>query len=73
MARPTLTPAAQTSAITLPSSSLPSAAESAEFPFTVYTDNHYFLSGAAEQVAYTFKKLGGDILDIELPYLSRLM
>ena len=66
MARPTLTPASQTSAITLPSSSLPATAASAEFPFTVYTDNHYFLSGAAEQVAYTYKKLGGDVLDIEL-------
>jgi hypothetical protein len=25
-----------------------------------------FLSGAADQVAYTYKKLGGDVLDIEL-------
>jgi hypothetical protein len=24
------------------------------------------LSGAADQVAYVFKKLGGDVLDIEL-------
>jgi hypothetical protein len=31
----------------------------------IYTDDG-FLSGASDQVAYTFKKLGGDILDIEL-------
>ena len=25
-----------------------------------------FMSGAADQVAYVFKKLGGDVLDVEL-------
>ena len=66
MALPTLTPASTTSAITLPSASLPLAAASASFPFSVYTGDDYFLSGAADQVAYTYKKLGGDVLDIEL-------
>ena len=66
MAFPTLTPASQTSAITLPSASLPSEAASASFPFTVYTSDQYFLSGASDQVAYTYRKLGGDVLDIEL-------
>ena len=28
--------------------------------------SQYFCSGAAEQVSYTYKKLGGDVLDIEL-------
>ena len=28
--------------------------------------SQYFCSGAADQVAYTYKKLGGDVLDIEL-------
>tara|TARA_R110000851_G_C13030682_1_gene561072 strand:- start:247 stop:1437 length:1191 start_codon:yes stop_codon:yes gene_type:complete len=32
----------------------------------VYTASADFLSGASDQVAYTFQKLGGDILDIEL-------
>ena len=66
MALPTLTPASQTSAVVLPSASLPSEAESAAFPFSVYTSERYFLSGAADQVAYTYRKLGGDVLDIEL-------
>ena len=67
MALPTLRPAAATSAIVLASSSLPSDAAAASFPFTVYTGDQYFLSGAADQVAYTYKKLGGDVLDVELP------
>ena len=66
MALPTLSPSSTTSAVVLVSSSLPSDAESASFPFNVYTTDQYFLSGAADQVAYTYKKLGGDVLDIEL-------
>jgi len=66
MALPTLTPTSQTSAVILPSASLHSDAESATFPFSVYTSDDYFLSGAADQVAYTYNKLGGDVLDIEL-------
>ena len=66
MSDPTLTPVSQTSAVTLPSSSTPAQAEAASFPFSVYTSDRFFLSGAADQVAYTFHKLGGDVLDIEL-------
>jgi len=66
MAFPTLTPSSRTSAVTLPSASLPSEAAAASFPFTVYTSDQYFLSGASDQVAYTYRKLGGDVLDIEL-------
>lgn len=66
MAFPTLTPSSRTSAIALPSASLPSQAASATFPFSVYTTDQYFLSGASDQVAYTYRKLGGDVLDIEL-------
>ena len=51
------------------------------FPFGTYSESSYwfdangdpddsqvdlFLRGAADQVAYTYRKLGGDILDIEL-------
>jgi len=32
----------------------------------MYATSTAFLSGAADQVAYTYKKLGGDVLDIEL-------
>jgi len=66
MAQPTLTPVSQTSKVILPTGSSPGEADSAEFPFSVYTDDQFFLSGAADQVAYTFHKLGGDVLDIEL-------
>lgn len=66
MATPTLTPVSQTSAVILPSGSTAAEADAATFPFEVYTDNQYFLTGAADQVAYTYAKLGGDVLDIEL-------
>jgi len=66
MAYPTLRPTSQTSAVILPSASLPSEAAAASFPFSVYTDDAYFLSGASDQVAYTYRKLGGDVLDVEL-------
>ena len=32
----------------------------------IYSSNTDFLSGAVDQVAYAYKKLGGDVLDIEL-------
>ena len=32
----------------------------------VYRDSAEFLSGAVAQVAFTYKRLGGDVLDIEL-------
>lgn len=66
MSEPTLTPVSQTSAVVLPTGSNASEAEAAEFPFSIYTDDQYFLTGAADQVAYTYHKLGGDVLDIEL-------
>ena len=68
MAQPTLTPTSQTSKVILPSGSTHAEAEASagSFPFSVYTTNDFFLSGAADQVAYTYNKLGGDVLDIEL-------
>jgi hypothetical protein len=66
MATPTLTPTSRTSAVVLPSGSTPAIAAAASFPFSVYTDDDFFLSGASDQVAYTYRKLGGDVLDIEL-------
>lgn len=65
MAAPVLTPSSTTSAIRLPSTGSPNDV-SAVVPFGIYTSSLDFLSGAADQVAYTYTKLGGDVLDIEL-------
>lgn len=64
MALPVLTPAAATSSIILPSASLPS--EVSNLPYGMYLSDQYFLTGAADQVAYVYHKLGGDVLDVEL-------
>jgi len=74
MAVPTLTPASTTSAITLPTGSSPSDVAGAELPFGIYSNigdnpasfSSFFCTGASDQVAYVYKKLGGDVLDIEL-------
>ena len=65
MSKPTLTPTQETSVIVLPSTGTISSV-SAALPLGIYSTENDFLSGAADQVAYTFKKLGGDILDIEI-------
>ena len=63
MSYPTLTPTSQTSAVVLPSGSNPAVAAGASYPFAVYKTDQYFLSGAADQVEYTYRKRGGDVLD----------
>jgi hypothetical protein len=65
MAIPTLTPASTTSAITLTSTGSTDLV-AATLPLGVYASSAQFISGATAQVAYTYKKLGGDVLDIEL-------
>ncbi len=60
-----LNPKSQTSAIVLTSTGSTDNVSSA-VPFGIYTGSIEFLSGASEQVAYTYKKLGGDVVDIEL-------
>jgi len=71
MSLPTLTPASTVSAIVLPITGAASEVNGL-VPYKVYSDpttslySVDFLSGATEQVAYVYKKLGGDILDIEL-------
>ena len=65
MSKPTLTPSQTTSVITLPVTGT-TAIASITTPLGMYTGETDFLSGAFDQVAYTFKKLGGDVLDIEL-------
>jgi hypothetical protein len=66
MALPILTPTSTTTTVRLSSSALAAEAASAEYPFSIYISNQYFLTGAAEQVAFVYKRLGGDVLDVEL-------
>lgn len=60
-----LQPLSQTSAIILSSTGSTDDVSSA-VPFGMYTDSDEFVTGAARQVNYVFKKLGGDVVDIEL-------
>lgn len=71
MSAPTLTPASTLSAIVLP---ITGAAENVNtsVPYKIYSDedspmySSQFISGASDQVSYVFKKLGGDVLDLEI-------
>lgn len=71
MSSPTLQPKQETSPVVLPKTGSTDKVDD-NIPFGIYSDpnsSHYdesFLSGAADQVRYTYKKLGGDVLDIEL-------
>jgi len=65
MALPALTPASQTSAIILPQTGTITDV-TGTLPYGMYSPSDSFLSGASDQVAYTYKMLGGDVLDIEL-------
>ena len=65
MAAPTLTPASSVSVSRLVSAGT-EADVAAALPYGVYSASTQFLSGAAQQVAYVYKKLGGDVVDIEL-------
>ena len=60
-----LSPISQTSAIVLTSTGSTDLVTDS-LPFGVYNDSTEFLSGASAQVSYTYKKLGGDVVDIEL-------
>ena len=73
MATPTLTPSSKTSAVALTSTgSYTVASTAANYPYGLYADStsslydSNFVTGAVEQVTFTFRKLGGDVLDIEL-------
>jgi len=66
MAFPDLTPTSTQSAIVLPSASSDSdAAVGASLAIGYYTSAE-FCDGARAQVAFTYRRLGGDVLDIEL-------
>ena len=73
MARPTLTPSSNTGTVILTSTgSTATAATTTNYAFGIYAETSSdlydtnFISGASDQVAYTYKKLGGDVLDVEL-------
>jgi hypothetical protein len=77
MAVPTLTPKSQTSTVILTSTGSAittqnGAGNTTHYPFGIYATpggslyDANFISGASDQVAFTYKKLGGDVLDIEL-------
>jgi len=65
MSYPTLTPQSQTSAITLPAAGNTENVTQ-QLPFGVYVNSQQFITGASDQVSFTYKMLGGDVLDIEL-------
>jgi len=74
MSLPILTPASQVSKVILPVTGNYSNVSTSTLPFGVYVNSDYwsteqvdsFKTGAVEQVAFVYKKLGGDVLDIEL-------
>ena len=65
MAIPNLNPSSTSNSNVLPVTGT-AGSVAVTLPFGIYADSQAFLDGAADQVAYTFKKLGGDVLDIEL-------
>lgn len=71
MSVPTLTPKSTLSAVVLPVTGTLSNVNSA-VPYKIYSDetspmySSAFLSGAVDQVSYVYKKLGGDVLDLEI-------
>lgn len=65
MSFPSLTPTSSTSAVVLPATGSTSDVASS-LAIGYYTGSAAFISGAASQVAYTYKRLGGDVLDIEI-------
>ena len=72
-APPTLKPASTTPTNILPETGVTATAQAvASYPYGIYADSGgalydaNFVLGAIDQVNYTYRKLGGDVLDIEL-------
>jgi len=71
MSLPTLTPASTLSAVVLPVTGTAGSVNSA-VPYKIYSEetsplySSEFISGAVDQVSYVYKKLGGDVLDLEI-------
>ena len=73
MALPTLTPSSDVSKSVLPvTGTYNVASDGTNYPFGLYAASDSdlydanFVTGAVEQVTFTYRKLGGDVLDIEL-------
>jgi hypothetical protein len=74
MSLPVFSPNSQMSKVILPITGNTANVLNSTLPFGIYISTDYwsseqiqmFKTGAAEQVAYVYKKLGGDVLDIEL-------
>jgi len=74
MALPVLSPASTMSKVILPPTGNVANVSTSSLPFGIYVNDNYwspeqinlFRSGAVEEVAHVYKKLGGDVLDIEL-------
>ena len=77
MALPVLTPASTVSAVVLPATGSTAttgngAGNITNYAFGMYVDpasqlyDVNFISGASDQVAYVYHKLGGDVLDLEI-------
>ena len=77
MSTPTLSPSSQTSAAVLSATGTFSvASETTNYPYGLYVDTSSdlydanFITGAVEQVTFLYRKLGGDVLDLELDQKS---
>jgi hypothetical protein len=74
MALPIFSPISQMSKVILPATGNVDNVAPETLPFGVYVSEDYwtaeqiadYKTGSVEQVAFTYKKLGGDVLDIEL-------
>ena len=64
MAVPVLSPISNSSLVVLPATGTKGDV-TGSLPFAVYTGAD-FISGAVDQVAYVYRKLGGEVLDIEI-------
>ena len=60
-----LQPKSQTSAIILTSTGSATLG-SAALAYGIYSGSAHFISGAVDQVAYVYNKLGGNILDLKI-------
>ena len=71
MSLPTLSPKSTSSKSILTSTGSYSNVTAANLPIGIYAptgklQSNDFVSGAVDQISYTYRKLGGDVLDIEL-------
>jgi len=65
MALPALTPVSTSSRTILPVTGT-STNVSGSVPYGIYNSSDEFISGAVDQVAFVYKHLGGDVLEVEL-------